>query len=353
MVGYLRMVNDRSGLRIFEPEEFSIGQFSRDQDMARRTRKSRLAPAPSAAATADESTEDEGRLSRAWIKVAAESAAHGIELTQALISDTTQETGNSFWELVQQEYTKVGSKTPQVTADELCEQWSAVRVSLVEFLVPFVRLWVGSSISSQDAETSREKAFTAVQDAFRASHGYDFRHEVTTRLLIHHDMWEAVLKPLLIPTKLDEPMSPKTILPSLVDADISSPSDDEENRPMSPQTNELSGAEVGISRPRADEDNDPKTDKPSLVVAGTSRPRADQPTPARRVRQRLHTAADSDGAQHARVGDGVDAKKVELMERRLDLDVMTYSEEGLSAEAVEYLHLQRKQILRKAQELSG
>ncbi|KAG7393166.1 hypothetical protein PHYBOEH_006164 [Phytophthora boehmeriae] len=38
---------------------------------------------------------------------------------------------------------------------------------------------------------------------------------------------------------------------------------------------------------------------------------------------------------------------VKVMKQRLELDIMTQSEEGLTEEAKEYLHVKRQQILRK------
>lgn len=87
-------------------------------------------------------------------------------------------------------------------------------------------------------------------------------------------------------------------------------------------------------------------------------------TPARRVRRRLgrHSPTskqtpnvrreDENSLTDQSRQDEMDVRKLELMERRLDFDIMTQSEEGLSTEAVEYLRLQRQLILEKARLLS-
>jgi hypothetical protein len=50
------------------------------------------------------------------------------------------------------------------------------------------------------------------------------------------------------------------------------------------------------------------------------------------------------------MADEVALRKVEVMERRLELEIMTRSEDGLSPEAVEYVRWQRQLVLIKMRE---
>lgn len=80
-------------------------------------------------------------------------------------------------------------------------------------------------------------------------------------------------------------------------------------------------------------------------------PNSEENTSGRRLRRRLDTAGHAaiplTRANTAQFEEDIGAKKMEVMERQLDLDIMTFSEDGLSPEAVEYLRLQRAWILRK------
>ncbi|OWZ13120.1 hypothetical protein PHMEG_00013614 [Phytophthora megakarya] len=250
-------------------------------------------------------------LSRAWIKVVNESIQHGVELSKELIEDCTQETCKSFWELVQKEYSSLAPKDHAKTFDELYGQWNEVLPHLTEFLMVFSRLWKGCNLSGQDAEVRCEKAFTAVQKEFQAKHGHDFEYEVTARLLIHHGEWWTVLKPLLMPSNEDKPES-----------ESSTPGDDQEssNEPSTPE-NVSTPEELGTD----EEEDTPK------------RSRLDSTT------QVSISSSQSVDSQF----EALDTKKLEVVERQLEWNIMTRSEDDLSAEGIEYLRLQRDQILRK------
>ncbi|KAE9008602.1 hypothetical protein PR003_g15594 [Phytophthora rubi] len=252
--------------------------------------------------------EEQERLSRAWIRVIEESAGYeGVLLTRENVNDLNGDIGSSFWEWVRDEYTSTGPDERTRSIEELHSQWISILPSLVEFLTLFCNQWVGSGLSSQDAEASQEVAFSGGQDAFQDKHGYVFPHEITVRLLVHHAKWITLVKPLLMP---------------------------EENL----------SEEVPAAKPR----------KPSGALRGGKRLKTEggpaNDPPVRRVGPRR---SDTEAASTGRLDENAEKHKLKVMERQLELDIMTYNEEGLSAEAVEYLRLQRAQILRKIRLQAG
>ncbi|EGZ04646.1 hypothetical protein PHYSODRAFT_308183 [Phytophthora sojae] len=251
-------------------------------------------------------------LSRAWIKVVEESTGYDdVQLTREIAKDLNDEIGRSFWEWVRDEYSGAGTEERARSVYELHAQWLSILPSLVEFLTLFCDQWVGSCLSSQEAEASQEEAFSSARNAFQEEHGRPFSHEVTVRLLVNHAKWGTLVKPLLVP-----------------DEDLS-----EEVGAATP--NKLSA----LSR-----------EEPKDEEAGAA---ANDPPP-RRVRQRRSdTEADSTDASLSRLNEAAEEKRLEVMERQLEVEIMTYNEDGLSAEAVEYLRLQRSRILRKVRLQAG
>ncbi|KAG3117835.1 hypothetical protein PI124_g4286 [Phytophthora idaei] len=107
---------------------------------------------------------------------------------------------------------------------------------------------------------------------------------------------------------------------------------------------------------------------PVSPVCGSTRSRSEDDEDERRVRQRVESggllSADetqqpvlvlsSERSTPLQAGSvGTEQKTADLarvMERRLELDIMTHSEVGLSVEAKEYLFLQRRLILQNLKE---
>ncbi|GMF14706.1 unnamed protein product [Phytophthora fragariaefolia] len=253
------------------------------------------------------------RLSRAWIKVVNETTAYDIALTQEIMNDLHHEIGSSFWEWVQEEYTNSEQGGRERSIGELHSQWVSTMPSLVDFLALFCHKWVDSRLSSQDAEASREEAFSSGQNAFKEKHGYPFPQENTARLLVHHAKWRTLIKPLLMPEENHYEQVAKVTMSKLRE---------------SPR---------GVTQ-RAK----------SVATNGRS---------ARCVRQCQGNDAEKSTvwaeAGLSRLSESNDEKKLEVMERQLDLDIMTCDEAGLSVEAKEYLRLQRAQILRKIRLQTG
>ncbi|KAL3672948.1 hypothetical protein V7S43_002250 [Phytophthora oleae] len=222
---------------------------------------------------------------------------------------------------------------------------------LTEFMGAFMHVQEGyGGRTGQDAEINREKVLKSVRKAFQASHEHEFQYEVTTRLLILHGHWQDVLKPLVIrdgeedehevATTEDQESSNESTEHEAAGSEQFAPRIDESESDSSSdcqiyecvETLEVKEASGGVTRPRTELSDD---------------------TTDRLRRQRLNAAGDASVRNETQLDEGIGVKQLEVMERQLDWNIMTRSEEELSAEAVEYLRLQRAQILQKIRQKSG
>ncbi|KAG1709468.1 hypothetical protein DVH05_020123 [Phytophthora capsici] len=289
-------------------------------------------------------------LSRAWIKVANETAQHNVDLTKDIIADYTVETCKSFWGLVEKEYANIAPKKRSRAAEVLFSQWDAMLPDLTEFLGAFMHVQQGfTGGTGQDAEINREKVLKSVRKAFQESHGYEFQYEVTTRLLILHGHWNDVLKPLVIPDDEEDSKEEGTTAEDLESLHESDETEEFKPRNVESESDSSSDCQIYESEEAL---------KANVAGGCVTRPRTetsaenDDDSTDRLRRQRLNAAGDAIARSETQLYGGISAKQLEVMERQLDWNIMTRSEEGLSDGAVEYLHLQRTQILRKIRQQS-
>lgn len=232
-------------------------------------------------------------LCDAWIKVAVASIEQGAHLTLQLISNLGTYRSQSFWWQIA---CKLATEPPNIggtlPTEVLLAQWESLRVDLSEYLKAYTRLWTLCRKCSRNADACREIALSSVWRSieFRGSLDEEDEIRLVVKRLVGHEKWWSILKPLIM------------------------------------EVESVSG-HVGAVRSRS-------------YSTGED---------GRRVQRRLNPQESHSSPMST----------IELPERhqtdtteqqRLEFEIMRQSEEGLSEDAVEYLRLKRKQILKKLQE---
>ncbi|KAG7376155.1 hypothetical protein PHYPSEUDO_014195 [Phytophthora pseudosyringae] len=266
-------------------------------------------------------------LTRAWVAVASDRQAHGNEL---------------FWDQVGVQYAASVPPTcrrPR-TVEELQRQWKAMRPSMVAFVTLVSQKWK-SSKPPTGGSRYHGQAFEFAVKTFRAATRRNFEYEAEAWLLVSQATWWTALKP------------------QLMQQYASMHEEEEQERqeraecPVTPE--DVSASPVcGRTRSRSDADDDEMQERRERrrlasedlhsLTSGeeVQHSHLELPSEGSTVRETvIHTGAD--GAEQKTAG-------ARVMERRLELDIMTQSGAGLSAEAKEYLHLQRQLILRRLKE---
>ncbi|EGZ04644.1 hypothetical protein PHYSODRAFT_308181 [Phytophthora sojae] len=206
-----------------------------------------------------------------------------LALTSAWIAAAlTHEAQDSqeFWTKIQSDYADNLPLTGRLkTAEGLRVQWEEMHPHLVEFLTLFMEKWSKCQINLRYALSRRKEAFKCAKAAVRAKNkrfgDWDSAWE-----LVNHEKWQNVLSPRIIQHAVSvEKVSAR------------------QSRAKS-RREDAEGAEDRRVKPRRDVDGSQQRAKPSMA-------------------------------------DEVELKKVVAQGIQLELDIMTRSEDGLSAEAVE------------------
>jgi hypothetical protein len=295
------------------------------------------------------SNEELQSLTRAWISVASDHPA--------------SETANGrFWDHVGVEYAVNASPAfPTRTAEQLQRQWKVMCPSMVAVVTLFGQKCQHLSSGA----TGEADAFAWAVETFRRSTKKPFAFAGTLWLLVSQKAWWKVLKPhfmqqfALILDEEDaelglqeQQQEPATEPEESVLSESLSLDDESQELPLS--------LVCGASRLRSGEEDEEDTRerrvRPRLVSE-------DVPslTPVEEVLEALQkteslgsvllkgssTSSSRPGYEEAEVK----TREVNcVMEQRLELDIMTQSEDGLSLEAQEYLCLRRREILMKLRE---
>ncbi|KAG7393167.1 hypothetical protein PHYBOEH_006165 [Phytophthora boehmeriae] len=258
-------------------------------------------------------------LGRSWASVLNIAASNDVTLTGEQLTDLSSDASRLFWLLVRSEFVARSPPSRRRTAHELQTQWEKIRPSVAEFLHFFTWKWKVSRIHTSDASVCRQEALEYAAAAFIEETGCEFQYLEMARKLTYHEKWWSVLSPLLLREK------------KMSGGGTNMREEVEEDSPVKRQSKR------GIVRSR-DEDEEGET-------AG------------RRVRRRVETTEQSPRNAPAKTSPSMlekaEMKKAGVMERQLEMEMMTKSDEGLSDEAVEYLRLQRQLILGKLREKSG
>lgn len=231
----------------------------------------------------------DGDLCHAWIQAAVYAYEQGRPLILQQIRDLSTDTGRSFWTQVQ---TNLVTRAPADRGvwplEELKAQWEAMRPNLIEFISIYTAEYTVFRQGSDSRETCSENANRAATAVLRWTNGMGgYAYKAVADQLISHEHWWSLLRPLLV-----EPDTP-------------------------------------------------------LRRFGTVRARSEDGSAMdRRVRCRV----DSPAQAASSLAEQGQLKTAQVLEQRLELDIMRQSEEGLSEDAIEYLRLKRKQILRKLRE---
>ncbi|KAE8966932.1 hypothetical protein PF011_g27755 [Phytophthora fragariae] len=269
--------------------------------------------------------QDRTSLTRAWIAVAEEYATQTSTAKNSLKAVLGRP--GVFWDKVQAKYSGNCS-----SAEELLTQWQQILRPLTEFLQLFEQKYFESRPNFRYDGACVGQSFKWATVEFRAKTGAEFPHLAAATQLTSHNKWWSVLKPLVL---LQQASS---VEQEEEGEDVSIVCDIAQLPPV-----------AGAMRARS-EDDDEMThrrvrqrldlDSPRSIELPMSPFRPQSPEFVSPVPQKAKPS----------LSDDVKLGKVMTMERRLDLDIMTQSEHGLSAEAVEYLRWQRQQILRKMRE---
>ncbi|TDH72196.1 hypothetical protein CCR75_001020 [Bremia lactucae] len=236
-------------------------------------------------------------LTRAWIAVAS--------------NPSMEHCNNLFWEQVASTY--VASVPPtdkQRTIEELESQWKSLRPAMVAFVTLFSQKYKKANHSND----AIRQAFEWAIKTFHATTKRPFEHVAVAWLLVNHAMWWKTLKPQLM-HQFATTMHEEDTFVNQQDESFIAPV------PL-----------VCNSRVRTVEDNDKGQDR-------RVKPRLGLEESHLSPRGELYTDFPRDRP--------MTKDMVRVMERRLELDIMTQSDVGLTREAKEYLCLQRRLILQK------
>ncbi|GMF65669.1 unnamed protein product [Phytophthora lilii] len=225
-------------------------------------------------------------LTRAWIKSA---LSHPT-------SDLLE-----FWNKVHLEYSDIVPLSGTLrTAEELRVQWDTMLPSLVEFLTLFAKKWKQCQINLRYALARRKEAFRCAAIAYRVKKSTGFQDLATAWELANHEKWQDVMKILIL--------QEEDVIQML------------DGRPKQPNARGLKLTREIIDLNQED----------------------------RRGRQRrLSEDHKFTILPQTAVSEEIQLKQAVTSGIQLEVDIMTRSEDGLSAEAIEYLRLRRLQILQK------
>ncbi|GMF65673.1 unnamed protein product [Phytophthora lilii] len=250
-------------------------------------------------------------LARAWIAVASGHQAHV----------TLEQINCLFWDQVG---AKCAANGVTRSIPELQTQWKAMRPSMVAFITLFSQKCKGS----RDNEVGLKEAFQSAVKTFRSATKTPFEYEAVAWLLVNHEMWWKVLKPQLLQQFALMHEEEELLVEELELEEIS----------MSPV--------AGVARSRCEDEEElerrvrQRLDSDDL----TSLTSVDE------LQQHSSQASTLKSAASQEVDEVKTAELAQVMEWRLELDIMTQSEDGLTDEAKEYLRLQRLRILQRLRE---
>lgn len=242
-------------------------------------------------------------LTRAWITAAS-----------ALPADHDNEL---FWKRVASAYAAI---TPPIghchAIDTLQKQWKAMRPAMVAFVTLFSQKYRSSKVLNDKVS----QAFEWAIKTFHAATKKEFEYVSEAWLLVTQATWWTVLKPQLMHQFASM--------------------HEEDDRPDQYEK-QPSSAEVSVSTTqsrRVDDGGRRVKQRIEFMNADSLMP-ANKALPSEAQRLMVETRDDQKSKAMVR-----------MMERRLELDIMTQSDVGLSAEAKEYLALQRQLILQRLKE---
>jgi hypothetical protein len=265
-------------------------------------------------------------LTRAWMAVAEDLAAYTLsaELKRELGSPSC-----AFWTKVQARYATSRCEGGIArSANELLRHWQATLRSLSTFLALFECEYFASRRSFRDDGACVEQALDWAVVEYRHEKGEAFQLTEEAALLTSHRKWWSVLKPLIA--------LQKEVSVGDEEASISPEVPQQEMRVRAHPRSE-DEAEKRRVRPRLDSEELALTETTPVVLLSP-------------VRSTGVEVASSPKRTCTTMADEVALRKVEVMERRLELEIMTRSEDGLSPEAVEYVRWQRQLVLIKMRE---
>ncbi|CEG46743.1 uncharacterized protein PHALS_03427 [Plasmopara halstedii] len=234
-------------------------------------------------------------LARAWITVASN--------TQPEQDDCV------FWKRVESAYATNVPPTNQCwTIDMLQKQWKAMRPAMVAFVTLFSQRYKKLETLGDNVR----QAFEWAIKTFRAATKKDFEFVSVAWLLVNQTTWWMVLKPRLMHQFA---------------------SMHEEDETQEQQEKQQASIEVSQCTTRSSSADDRDQSR------------------KRHIKQRgefknCHSLPSAEDF-HRMVDEQKSKDMAQVMERRLELDIMTQSEVGLSPEAKEYLVLQRQLILQR------
>ncbi|ETI42775.1 hypothetical protein F443_12161 [Phytophthora nicotianae P1569] len=260
-------------------------------------------------------------LTQAWIATAEDYAA---KASTASLKSVFGRPG-VFWDKVRANY----SLNVRVrTAAELLAQWQTMVRSMGEFLKLFEQKYFESRQDFHNDWESVGQAFKWAAAEYKAKTGAEFREVNAASLLTNHQKWWTVLKPLVNLQQDATVEAIDTDQPQAASGTVHVRSEDEENHDIGRCVRQRLNTEAPILQGS-------KVEVLLSPLGSTSS--GFSPSSAQST---LHRPSLS-------LSECLEMRKVEVMERQLDLQIMTQSQEGLSDEAVEYLRWQRHLVLAK------